>query len=135
MSMDLYNANGHMKMGTGLWRETLELAENFGGWEPMGVQVNVPLLQQRVAHLPQDEQEAILASATPGDYSVNNGDIMLGQDAEKLAAALAIALDDLPEFDITDPANALERFSGPRTHSWLKELIAYLHDGGDVTLM
>jgi hypothetical protein len=134
MSMDLHNENGHIKMGTHIWEQVLKLADELGGWDPMGVQLNVDWLRQRVEHLPKAEQEEILATAQPSSYSANDGDIMLGQDATNLANALARMMDDIPTFNIENSDTRIEYFSGPKTREWLENLIAYLRDGGDVIL-
>jgi hypothetical protein len=141
MGMSLSNQNSDFYVRTLLWCEVLNLAMVFGGWQPMGVQLNIELLRDMVAGLPKAKRDKILSDAERDkilsrprmSYSRNDGDIMLAQDASNLADALTSVLDDIPSFEIREPANQLEYFAGPLARRWLRDLIAFLR-GGDVLL-
>lgn len=130
MSIDLRNQAGSFRMGNDLWSDVLALA-GCKDWTPAGTKANNAMLDARTEGLASHEVLAVLTEAEAENfgYVSNDGQIILWEDAQNLAAALRAAVDDIPEFDIANPTNILERFAGGDSLHWLDQLIVFLEAG------
>lgn len=86
MSYDLYNPSLalYRKFSRQFWAKALELARLYG-WQPMGTRPTPGVDFYK------------LGSDWHGTYLTNDGQIVMGEDACALAAALESSLDDIPD--------------------------------------
>ena len=76
MGMDLSGAGGYFRWTNSGWRETLELAEQYG-WQPIGT----------------GAPRGTLKAEWSGSYFSNDGQLFYARDAQKMADALERALE------------------------------------------
>ncbi len=112
-AFNLCGQQGKFEFGLVEWHFVMELGEDYG-WKPEGTVFKEPqeLVTCGWSDNPDEILQAEIEDKFLGDYFSNSGQRVTAQDAKCLADAIALALDDIPNYCATkdkDPRNAMPR--------------------------